>query len=76
MEFKGKLWNGTRSKKLTPNPRYAFSSQLTRTVGVGYWHPDAGWMLEIEMGETDIEPLYWMELPFHPSLAAQGKSRH
>ncbi|MCL6699097.1 hypothetical protein LZ496_09935 [Sphingomonas sp. NSE70-1] len=68
-------WNSVKETYPAPNVRVLIATDENE-VGVGYWDPDAGWMLEIEMGETDIEPLYWMELPLHPSLAAQGQSRH
>ena len=46
------------------------------TVGVGYWHPEAGWLLEVEMGETECEPLYWMPLPEHPQSISAHATHH
>lgn len=41
------------------------------SVGIGFWNPEEGWMLEGEMGDMDCEPLYWMPLPAHPDAAAK-----
>jgi len=38
-------------------------------VCIGRWDPEAGWLIEIEMGEMEVEPLYWMDLPPHPETA-------
>lgn len=68
-------WHSAKETCPEPNVRVLVATDENE-VGVGYWDPDAGWMLEVEMGEMDVEPLYWMILPVHPDLSREGQSRH
>jgi hypothetical protein len=41
-------------------------------VGIGYWDPDGGWLIEFDDGITEVEPLFWMPIPEHPVAKLRG----
>jgi hypothetical protein len=60
-------WQSVSETHPEPNERVLIATD-DGEVGIGHWEPDAGWLLEIEMGEMEVEPLYWMSLPLHPGI--------
>jgi len=45
-----------------PNKRVLVTAD-NGDVGVAYWEPDAGWLMEFDEGIGDCEPIAWMPLP-------------
>jgi len=60
-------WQSVSETYPEPDERVLIATDDGR-VGIGRWDPEAGWQMEFEMGEYEVEPLYWSPLPLHPGI--------
>ena len=60
-------WHSVTEAYPDPEKRVLIATE-NRTVGIGVWHPEAGWLMEVGDEEIEVEPLYWMALPSHPDI--------
>lgn len=60
-------WHSVAEALPDPEKRVLIATE-NRKVGIGIWHPDAGWLMADGEQELEAEALYWMALPSHPDI--------